>query len=145
MSCSPHNLQLENPPFCKWISQPDPDKISPSSCQLSSDRFQLEEKFICYEALYAFCFDLSKRSQILGLVMLLWGTQCPPPPSVWFRLLAPPRKKLWVSYCKPGVQGSLHPRPGVTFQLLINVKMAVLQTACCLKLEFPLKVPAGRD
>lgn len=78
MSGSPHNLLLENTPFCKWISQPDPDKISPSSCQLSNDRFQLEEKLIFYEVLHEFCFDLSGWSQNFGLGTLLWGTQCPP-------------------------------------------------------------------
>lgn len=86
MSGSPHNLLLENTPFCKWISQPDPDKISPSSCQLSNDRFQLEEKLIFYEVLHEFCFDLSEWSQNFGLGTLLGGEHSVHP-SVWLRLL----------------------------------------------------------
>ena len=73
VSCSPQDLQLENPPFCKWISQPDPDEISPRGCQLSNGRFQPEEEFIFYEVLHVLCFDLSEGSQILRLDRLLWG------------------------------------------------------------------------
>lgn len=91
-----------------------------------------------------FVFDLSERSQILRLdtfcgehnvhLHQVFGL------GSWTWQWPPPRKKLWVSYCKPGVQGSLHPRPGVTFQLHISVKMPVLQIACCLKPEFPMSV-----
>lgn len=148
VSCSPHNLLLENTPFCKWISQPDPDKISPSSCQLSNDRFQLEEKLIFYEVLHEFCFDLSEWSQNLGLGTLLWGTQCLPLPSVWLRLLdlavaTTPGKNSLTSLMS--IQGSLYPRPGVVFEPHTSVMMPALQMACCLKPAFPVKVPACRD
>lgn len=139
MSCSPQDLQLENPPFCKWISQFDPDKISPRSCQLSNDRFQPEEEFIFfYEVLHVLCFDLSARSQIWGLDWLLWGIQYLPPLSNWFGLLDWPvsttqekNPRSPTAWC-PG-----HLRSGVRFQLHTSGKMPGLQMACCLKPKIP--------